>query len=128
MGDFFKDITPEQEAELKKHHEQVVAEAKREEERQKKEREKAMAIRKMTSPETYAELIIKEITDNPDSFKPEVMRQILVKGIQSAMDVWSHEGHLLFIAKDKKIRCLHCGVEFKEENMLCNPRQRRKKK
>lgn len=132
MSEFFKDITPEQEAELKKRHEAVVAEAKREEERQRKEQEKRMAIYRMTQPETYADIIIKEITDNPESFKPDVMRQILVRGIQSAMDVWSHGGHLLYIAKDKKIRCLHCGVEFKEDNIpqtkLCSLRQRRKKK
>lgn len=130
MNEKFYNMTPEQEAELKERHKKVVEEVKFEEEIRNKALEKQKLIYTMTSPETYADIAMNEITNNPEAFKPEVMRTILIAAVSSAMDVWSHGGHLLYITKEDTVRCINCGKTFKKENIpqtaLCSTKRRKK--
>ena len=86
---------------------------------------RAEAAKKMLDPETYVQMAMAEINAEPNAHDPQVFHDILYSVICSAMSVWSHDGHLLFLDKDKTIKCLNCGKKFKGEKStpktrLCN--------
>lgn len=86
---------------------------------------RAEAAKKMLDPETYVQMAMAEINAEPNAHDPQIFHDILYAVICSAMSVWSHDGHLLFLNKDKTIRCLNCGKKFKGEKSapktrLCN--------
>lgn len=126
MSSFLDKMTPEEISELKERHDKVVKEVKEEEALSNK----IKLMRIITNPETYADIALERIADNPESFNPSVMKDILVDVIATAMDVWSHNGHLIFLDKDNKNRCLHCGKSFSEElprTKLCRVKTKRGK-
>ena len=87
--------------------------------------DRAEAAKKMLDPETYVQMAMAEINAEPNAHDPKIFHDILYSVICSAMSVWSHDGHLLFLDKDKTIKCLNCGRRFKGEKSvpktkLCN--------
>jgi hypothetical protein len=87
--------------------------------------DRAEAAKKMLDPETYVQMAMAEINAEPNAHDPQIFHDILYSVICSAMSVWSHEGHLLFLDKDRTIKCLNCGKKFKGEKSvpktrLCN--------
>lgn len=86
---------------------------------------RAEAAKKMLDPETYVQMAMAEINAEPNAHDPKIFHDILYAVICSAISVWSHDGHLLFLDKDRTIKCLNCGKKFKGEKTtpktrLCN--------
>lgn len=74
----------------------------------------------MIDPEYYVNMVIKDITDNPASFNPEIMKSIIRKWISIAMNVYAHEGHILSLSNSDEERCftcIRCGKKFPVDNV-----------
>lgn len=83
---------------------------------------RAEAAKKMLDPETYVQMAMAEINAEPNAHDPKIFHDILYAVICSAMNVWRHDGHLLFLDNDRTIKCLNCGKKFKSEKMVPNTR------
>lgn len=84
--------------------------------------DRAEAAKKMLDPETYVQMAMAEINAEPNAYEPKIFHDILYAVICSAMNVWRHEGHLLFLDDDRTIKCLNCGKKYKSEKNIPNTR------
>jgi hypothetical protein len=75
-------------------------------------------IKKITDPETYVQMAMVQIHQNPSSADPVVFHAILYEAVTAAMNVWAHNGHLLYLSKDKTFNCVCCHKVFKKEKEI----------
>lgn len=78
-------------------------------------REEISLVNRVLNPETYVDMVIDGIINNPNSSNPDIMRSIIRGAIIKAMAVWSYQGHIISIEgeRDKAVaKCIHCKKEF----------------